>query len=242
MRGKRRAAFIVTALLMTAGLTGCGENQIPDLSEDEIRAVGKYVAVTMMRYDINHRSRLMELTDPVLEESAGEQVPEEPSGMPPVDDTPVVDTTGTGEEEVPDAAYEPEEVMALPAGVEVAFQGQELCDSYPAGGDYLSLNASEGKKLLILHFTLTNKGSEEQAIDMLASGTAFHVTVNESYTRRALTTMLLEDLSTYMGTLPAGESADTVLAIEVSGEMAENISALSVEVKNGDRTSAQQLF
>ena len=104
MRGKRRAAFIVTALLMTAGLTGCGENQIPDLSEDEIRAVGKYVAVTMMRYDINHRSRLMELTDPVLEESAGEQVPEEPSGMPPVDDTPVVDTTGTGEEEVPDAA------------------------------------------------------------------------------------------------------------------------------------------
>lgn len=241
MRGKRKAAIVLSALLIVAGLTGCGENQIPELSEDEIRAVGEYVAVTMMRYDINHRSRLMELTDPVLEESGGESAePEEPSGMSPVDDTPVVDATGT--EQIPNAGYTLEEVMGLPEGLEVTFREQEVCDSYPAEGDYFSLNAAEGKKLLVLHFDLTNTGSGEQNVDMLASGAMLSVTVNENYTRRALTTMLLEDLSSYMGTVSAGETAQTVLVIEISEETAENITSLGLQAKNGERTFARQIF
>lgn len=244
MRGKRKVAFILTALLITSGLTGCGENQIPDLSEDDIKAVGEFVAVTMMKYDINHRSRLMELTNPALEEKAEEpgegETSEENTGMPPVADTPVVDATGTGE--VADAAYSLEEVMGLPTGIEVAFREQELCDSYPAEGDFFSLNASQGKKLLVLHFTLTNTGSDAQNVDVLASGTTLSVTVNENYTRRALTTMLLEDLSTYMGEVPAGETVETVLVIEISEETAANISTVSIQAKNEERTSVRQIF
>lgn len=243
MRGKRKIALILTALLITAGSTGCGENQIPDLSEDEMRAVGEYVAVTMMKYDINHRSRLMELTDTALGgqgEGTGQEIIEEETGMPPVDDTPVVDATGSEEAAAP--VYSLEEVIGLPAGVEVVFQQQEVCDNYPEGGEYFSLNASEGKKLLVLHFSLSNSGSEDQSVDMLSSGAVLNITVNEEYRRRALTTMLLEDLATYGGIVPAGGSVETVLVIEVDGDIAENISAIHIQAKNEEKTAEMQVF
>ena len=49
MTGKRKIVAIFTAALLITGLTGCAENQIPDLSGDEIQAVGEYVAITLMK-------------------------------------------------------------------------------------------------------------------------------------------------------------------------------------------------
>ena len=248
MTGKRKIVAIFTAALLITGLTGCAENQIPDLSGDEIQAVGEYVAITMMKYDINHRSRLMDLSvldeaDSVPGDSAGTQEPEdeeEPSGMAPVDDTPVVDSEG--KEETAVSSYSLEEVMGLPEGLEVTFTGQETHDSYPEGEDFFSLNASEGKKLMVLHFSIANTGEQEQSLDMLHSETVFQITVNETYSRRALTTMLLDDMATYVGTVPAGGNVDTVLVIELESGMAENVSSASMNVKNEDKACTCILF
>ena len=49
MTVKRKISMVLTAALLMTGLTGCAENQIKDLSEDEIQAVGEYVALTMMK-------------------------------------------------------------------------------------------------------------------------------------------------------------------------------------------------
>lgn len=247
MTGKRKIVAILTAALFMTGLTGCAENQIPDLSGDEIQAVGEYVALTMMKYDMNHRSRLMDLSvleeaDSVPGDSAGTQEPEEeePSGMAPVDDTPVVDSEG--KEETAVSSYSLEEVMGLPEGLEVTFTGQEMHDSYPEGEDFFSLNASEGKKLMVLHFSIANTGEQEQSLDMLHSETVFQITVNETYSRRALTTMLLDDMATYVGTVPAGGNVDTVLVIELESGMAENVSSASMNVKNEDKACTCLLF
>ncbi len=245
MAGKRRTSIVVTTMLLLTGLTGCAENQIPELRQDEVQAVGEYVALTMMKYDINHRSRLMDLT--LLEESVlGEDPsaspePEEVTGMAPVDDTPVVELDSDGTQGTASACT-PEEVMGLPEGLELAYVAQEITDSYPAGEEYFALNASAGKKLLVLHFSLTNPGSEEQEVDILSSGAVFNVTVNESYSRRALTTMLLDDMGTYRGSVPAGGNVEVVLVIEVEEEISGQISSVILKVKNEEMTSALKLL
>ena len=235
MTGKRRFSVITAAALLMVGLTGCAENQIPDLSGDEIQAIGEYVAVTMMKYDMNHRSRLMDLTVP-----DADYVPEEPSGMAPVDDTPVVNSSGK-EEQSEVSAYTLEEVAGLPEGVEVVFMERGIYDNYPEEGDFFSLNASAGMKLLVLHFSIANIGEQEQNVDILDSGAVFNVTVNETYTRRALTVMALNDLSAYEGTLAAGEKADAILVIEVDTDMAENISSVSLQVRNEEKSHTLKL-
>ena len=52
MTVKRKISMVLTAALLMTGLTGCAENQIKDLSEDEIQAVGEYVALTIDRKSV----------------------------------------------------------------------------------------------------------------------------------------------------------------------------------------------
>lgn len=251
MRLKRAILTVAAAAMVMGAVSGCAENQIPDLSDEEVQAIGEYVAFTMMKYDAGHRSRLMELSEiydstPPKAPSATEEPVEEqePSGMAPVDDTPVVDaSSGTviGGENV----YSMEEVMELPEGVTVKYLGRILCDSYPNESDVMAgsftVDAGAGKKLLILRFSLSNEAGQERTVDLSSSGTRYRVTVNGEYARWALTTILLDDLSSLQCTLSAGGSEEAVLIIEVEESVAENISSISLGVKNDLKVYTIQL-
>lgn len=224
------------------GLTGCAENQLPELTEEEIRAVGEYVAITMMKYDINHRSRLMELTviDPESVTPSETDDSEQSVGMRPVDDAPVVNAPEKEKEEAP--AYTVEDVLALPEGISLTFQGQTVCESYPEESDFFSMGASDGKKLLVLDFLLKNEGGAEQTLDLLAQNARFTITINGEYSRNALATMLLDDLATFEGTLAAGDSAKAVLVVEVEDSMAGEIASVSLKVKKDEKACAIELL
>lgn len=242
MKLKRCMAVLLAAAMSIFSLTGCAENQIPDLTDEQMQQIGEFVAVTMMKYDAGHRSRLMDLPE-MGEMEEIEPVPEAPVGMAPVDDTPVVDSTGmevTEEAEAEEPVYSMEEVMGLPEGVNVAFADWEICDDYPGDSDVFNVSAGEGKKLFVLRFSITNAAQQEQEVDLLSSGTAYRITVNGEYSRRALTTMLLDDMSSYQGTLPAGENAEAVLIIEVE-EALGAVASLSLDVKNGEKTHTVEL-
>ncbi|MCM1044501.1 MAG: hypothetical protein NC417_03225 [Candidatus Gastranaerophilales bacterium] len=223
-------------------LTGCG-NQIPEMSEDQEQTIGEYTAMLLLKYDANSRSRLV---DYVLEEwneekeAEAEEEPElppeedEPQGMDPVADTPVVDMppeNGMTDNTVSSM----EAFFQLPAGMTLAFQNTQTTASYPDGGEmenYFTLDATNGKSLLVLHYTLSNQSGADQNVDFLNSSAVFKVTVNGDYTRTALVTMLEDDMSVYAGTLAAGESKDLVLLIEIDQSMVDNISSVSLSVQD----------
>lgn len=232
------ALLIMTAMI--ASLTGCAENQIPVMTDEQIYDVSEYVAITLMKYDASNRSRLVELDEDDFIEKEPVVTPEpEDVGMKPVEDTPVIDAT-TGQEI---QEQEPvETVLALPEGLKLTYLGYEITDSYPNDGEnsYFSLLATRGNKLLVLKFEVTNTSDAEVAVDLLSSDERFLVTVNGEYTRRALTTMLDNDLTTYMGTLKGMEGADAVLLIEVSEEVANSISSVDIKVQNEDKTHTIQ--
>ena len=85
-------------------------------------------------------------------------------------------------------------------------------------------------QLLVLHFQITNTGEEEQHVDILSLQPQIRITVNESLSRQALPTMLEDDLVFLEGDIPAGDSRDVILVVEVDQELAEDITAISLNV------------
>lgn len=233
--------MVLAAGMLILGLAGCGENQIPELTDDQMQSMGEFTAITLMRYDANHRSRLVDYTqlmatpEPEIEPEPVETP--KPAGMDPVDDTPVIggnNSTGT--------SASVEETLDFPEGLSVAYLGYALYDSYPEGEEAFSISATEGKKLLVLSYSITNSSGQDQLVDLLHLSPEFRITVNGNYTRRALMTMLGNDFSTYMETLTAGAESTVVLVIEVDGETAENITSISLNLKNDSKTCTIQLI
>lgn len=241
---RKKLIAVIMMLAFCLGMSGCGENQIPEMTDEELQAVGEYAAITLMKYDANNRSRLVELpeeaspTVPEISEPAPEQ--EEPSGMGPVDDTPIVNPGG--EEAV--NSYTMEEVMGLSEGLSVSYVGYELCDSYPQDteNDFFTISAVQGRKLLILQFAIKNETLQEQTVDLLSGGTAYQIKINGKDTRRALMTMLLNDMTTFADTIPENGSAEVVLVFEVEENVAENLSGVSLNLKNDLKKYTIQLF
>ena len=124
-------------------------------------------------------------------------------------------------------ASQDEETPALPATIEeyygienftFQYSGYELVQSYPSNTEeeiFFAMDATEGMQLLVLKFTVSNAGAAEQEIDMLGYGARFKVSVNGGSSENALSTMLLNDLQTYKGVVPAGSGVELVSIVEV---------------------------
>jgi len=243
---KNLAKGIAAVLFGSIFLTGCG-NMIPDMTKEEEQAVGEYAAVLLLKYDANHRSRLVDLSLIEEEEEKKDKDAEEPAVTPApvvVDDVPpapVIDSTG----EMTSTVASIPQFFELPDGVTVNYKDMKVCDSYPddeQSEGFFSLDASNGKKLLVLGFEMSNNSGVEQSIDILHNNPVCKITVNESYTRTALMTMLTNDLSTYMGSIGAGETEELVLLIEIDQDMAESVNTISLKLENDTATFVTQLM
>ena len=237
----KRIIVALAASMLVLCLAGCGENQIPDLTDEQMQMMGEFTAITLMRYDANHRSRLVDYSL-LLETPEPETTPEpeptkEPSGMDPVDDTPVINANGQTA-----ANARIEDTLELPENVNVTFMGHALHDVYPEGEEGFAITATAGKKLLVLSFSIANDSGQDQAFDLLRMAPEFRITVNGDYTRRALLTGLVNDFATFMDTIPAGGSTTTVLVVEVDSETADNISSISLKLKNDSKSCTIQLL
>lgn len=247
---KRRFCLISLTITAVLGMTACGD-AIPNMTRDEMQSMSEYATVTMIKYDAHRRSRLVDLELVVQaeaerkeqalrqeQEEEAARAEQEASGMRPAEDTPVIDSAGVAEAET----FTMEQVLNLPEGVSISYRDMEVCDSYAEEEGLFSLPATEGKKLLVLKFDLYNGSGQDQTIDILTQGIAFKVTANGNYTRRALTTMLLSDLTSYKGTVAAGSGVEAVIVMEAENSVAESISSLRLDLNNDSKTCTIQLF
>lgn len=250
--------FFAIPLMMAAvlGMTSCG-NTIPDMSADEMQIIGEYAAITLMKYDARHRSRLVDLElvaqyeaeakareeAEALAQAEAAAKEQESTGMRPTDNTPVVGSEGI----VTAPTVTMEEILNLPEGVSITYRETKICDTYPENSQhFFSVPATSGYQLFVLEFDLYNGSGQDQYIDMLSQfsqgGLTFKVTANGTYSRRALTTMLLNDITSYMDTLAAGTTVEVVAVVEVENSIANNVSSIKLELKDGTNTYTDQLL
>jgi hypothetical protein len=219
-------------------LMGCS-NAIPDLSESEQEAVEQYAAVMLMQYDKQYKSRLVSLPEETQETEETTETQEIiPSETPPIPEE-------TEESQPPDPdvgstaqTMSMEDFLGLPEGVTVAFGGARTTPIYPddQGTDvYFGVDAPIGEQLLVLKFIISNQSEMDQSIDILSLEPGFSVTVNGAAKARVMTTLLVDDLTTYMGTIPKGQGVETILLANIPENIIPEL--LTLEGTNGGITA-----
>ena len=121
-------------------------------------------------------------------------------------------------------------------GFEVAYTGYETCMVYPPEESddlVFSMQAAPGMELLILHFNLTNVTESEQTCNMIGKDVKLRVILNGGERVRAQSTILLNDLSQYSGTLEPFAMDDAIAVFEVAEGTGETLSKLKFVVVSG---------
>lgn len=235
---KKKTTAILCMVIMMTGLSGCG-NAIPDMSEEQSAIVTEYAAGLLLKYDKNYTTRLVD-----EEEMKADTEPETEAEEPSEQETEKAEEPSVSENQMADGQNGVSSVAAavnigsfLELGsIQVDYQGYEILDSYAEGnGTELAFAtyASQGAKLVVAKFLLTNTGGEDADCDMLTKDVRFRIKYG-SETKNALVTMLSDDFSTLSTTIPAGGSTTAVLIIEVKAEEVENLTDLSLLIRYGD--------
>lgn len=236
---KRQVYLGGLLLAVSVLLTGCND-AIPEMDEETQAMVVEYAVNTVRKYDKNHVNKLMEFEEPekpeenhdteeVLTEVPQDTAQEKEETAQP--DAEIIDNT---QEEENQTIHTLDELLQLD-NITVSYTGYETTPFYPTDDSEISfvMNATEGRELLILKFTVQNLTQEEIALNMNSMDVSYKIAVNED-TSNALFTMLLNDLSKYQGTLAAGESREMVLVREIAKEDINSITSLSIHAKKED--------
>ena len=242
---KRIMTVFLSFLIAGAFLTGCGQNEMVELSEEQQTQVAEYAAGLLLKYASNYHSRLVDSEEELIaladkrahkeelqakanamkqQEAQEEQAAEVSNNQ----STGVVDMSGDS------AANVTMEDILDTVSVTITYNGYELLVSYPEESEdnyVFAMDATQGNKLLVMHFTMTNVTAESMEVDIASTGCKFLCKVNGEGYHNVLTTMLLNDLAAYKGTVDAGTSQDVVLVLEVPEDT--QIQSLELLMKKG---------
>jgi hypothetical protein len=234
MKNKKMKPFII---LLAGTLIGCG-NTIPSLSEEQEALVVEYASTAVLKHDANYQGKLVDLSTlkneeetPVEEtmQAPAEEadIPKEPEQM----QEPQQDVFSAEQAEA-EIQADAEQILGL-QDVSLTYSGYEVDEFYPKNGNeiYFVMNATPGNNLLVVKFTLRNLLNEEQDIQ-IQPGTVRVKIIMNGEEENALTTMLLNDLATYQGTLGPNEETELVVVGEYPVEDLQTIDSLSVKLKN----------
>ena len=215
MKNKKMRPFIIfLAGTLLVSLSGCG-NTIPALSEEQEALVVEYASTAVLKHDANYQGKLVDLSTLSNEE----ETPEEETTQEPVEEA--------------DIPKEPEQMQEPLQDVSLTYSGYDVDEFYPKNGNeiYFVMNATPGNNRLVVKFTLRNLLNEEQNIQ-IQPGTVRVKIIMNGEEKNALTTMLLNDLATYQGTLGPNEETELVVVGEYPAENLQTIDSLRVKLKN----------
>ena len=248
MKNKKMRPFIILlAGTLIVSLSGCG-NTIPALSEEQEALVVEYASTAVLKHDANYQGKLVDLStlsneeETPEEETPEEETAEEETTQAPAEDTNIPEESapvqepqqeaGNAEQEEAQVQANAEQVLGL-HDVSLTCSGYEVDEFYPKNGNeiYFVMNATPGNNLLVMRFTLRNLLNEEQEIQIRPGAVRVKIDLNGGE-KNALTTMLLNDLATYQGTLGPNEETELVVVGEYPVEDLQVIDSLSVKLKN----------
>ena len=160
------------------------------------------------------------------------QLPEEDEGLADTE-MEIIDNTQDDPEIIsqPSGVSSAEALFGIENNVSIIFKEYMVCDNYPESTEsYFIMKASEGNKLVVFKFDLSNVSSQDVPIDVPSTKTRFKITLNGK-TKNALNTMLINDFVYYTETLVPNESEEVVVVGEFPEEECADISSLALVLK-----------
>ena len=251
---KKHIVFICT-IAMSIMLCGCG-GAIPEMTDTETAVITEYATNLLVKYStLSDRALLneKELEEGILEEAAERErllKVKELENMY-LNGTVEVETEQNdlqeGESGTAEVSPEPQlsvDEFFTEGNFSIDYSSYILCKSYPETDEeefFVAMDATPGNQLCIVKFNVSNLTASDQALDMYAKRGRFSLKLEDGSTVSAQSTLLMDDLSTYAGTIPAGASEELVLVFEVSDSVAQmGNMKLIMKDQNGENTLTLQ--
>ncbi len=124
----------------------------------------------------------------------------------------------------------------LAKGLFLTYSGYSVAGSYADENDVFSITANQGNKLLVLNFQLINTSGLDVSVDMVKTNPHFQVLLNDKNVGYTNVTMLDNDLSSFAGTIPAGDKVNMVLIKQMKADKVKTIDTLGLIGTLGDET------
>lgn len=237
-KGKIIGVLAISACM----LTGCID-LMPDMTEEQSELVAEYAADMLLKYSPNYHYRIADEEEVASAEAEMETSQEEETTQEESQPSQDLSQTGSGETvsvgaetSVEDGA---EYDLAAFFGMDqfsIMYASCEVTDAYPnaESGVGFSVTAPQGYNLLVLHFDVENLGEEAAQCDLFDQISKVSVNVNDAGYVQALSTLLTNDLTTYMEDIPAGEVADAVVVVPVEQTDLDEIQTAVMQITTQD--------
>lgn len=247
----KKNIFLFAAISLCFVLSACAmQGNVADLDDEQMDAVSEYAAVMLLKYDANKRSRLVDdekikAYEDRLELLESLKLPPQITQEP--EESQENENQGTSVPGVAESIQADDtlnDFYVFPQGIDIIYAGHAVQNVYPDGEDteeFFTIEATEGKKLLVLKFLLCNNSTDDVDMDIFGYNASYKITVNRQLTRGILTTMLLNDMSTYRGTLSAGSQKELCLLTEMDEEMLSSIDDIVITIKNTSKAVTVRL-
>ncbi|MDE7479096.1 MAG: hypothetical protein K2M91_14350 [Lachnospiraceae bacterium] len=239
-KGKVLGLFAMSAML----LTGCVD-AMPELTTEQSDIIAEYAAGLLLKYSSNYNYKIVsdkevaaamaELQENIEPET--EKETEEETDKAQTEDD-VNQNTSPSEVQTEEQETETEQIQfvtdldfAAELGIDdliIRYQSFELCNSYPQNNSGFSVDAAQGKKLLVIHFDMEGLPEEDVNCNLFDYDIKMRVNINDSNSAVVLNTMLPNDLATYMDVVQAGAVIDVVAVAEVDDITEEEIQTLTL--------------
>jgi len=238
----RKLVISSMVMLMLFSLTACGE-KLYELTPEEEGAIVSYSARTVAKYNNYQSDGLVYVPVEEAEEDTAEEDEELPQETVVEEETEAQDTSGTFgsdqkyTEDTTDSPYKREDSSpvtdlssALKLGaVKATYTGYEISKDFVAE-DIFSMTADPGKVFFSVKIRLQNTGSETAYVDMLSARPSFGLLINGEREAVAMTTVLLDDLGTYQGSIAPQETVDTVVIFSVPDDIESRLGSVGLRV------------
>ena len=246
---KKRRVFIAIVLVFSFVISGCVS--AVELSEKESSIIADYSSYVMIqhsRYRDNYlysKTELQDLKEEISEkpeketEEKPEYIPEEKSDVPSDTKEATENLANTDKPLNVHKEYVKHSDALGISGVDISYDGYEVKEAYVL--DYFALNAAKGNNLIIMKFVIKNNTNENLDIDISKISPEYIVTVNNSSSIKAMSTILLNDLSSYKTSLAGRESKNVVLIFEAAASILSSVDSIDLAVKVNGNSSYIEL-
>lgn len=208
-------------------LSGCGTT-LYELTADEESLIIKYAAHYIAKHNVYQKDGLsIEVAEDEIEnvEPENPDNPEDPSNP-----------SGGQEDKRPTVG----QAMNLPKGITLTYDGSYVADHVKENAAY-SEEAGVGFEFYVLKFKMENTTKEDITIDNFSKDIVFKLTSGSVVIKSKAYPILSNELSSYVGTVKAGETVDVILMFKVKTEDAGKISDVVLEIYEGKTTIAVKL-
>lgn len=237
--GRKKGLVSILLCGVMLSTAGCGTKPY-DLSSEEQEKVAAYVAHVVTRYNDRQEEGLIRIQqEDVSEETADSKEPQAET-KDKQENTEDNTKNVTSDAEKPKAeTVSLRQALKLEDGLDASFENYDVTDSY-VESDYFAMNATAGKTFLAVHINLKATGGDIEC-DMLKKNLKYRVVINGDKTVAAQTSILLNDLGTYQGTIAGGSAQECVLLFETEKQNVENITSLQLKVSDGSTSTVSEL-